>query len=216
MTPLLLLVAEDPVSASALRRALRAIDTFDVLDGYADGRGPCADVAATHAPEVIVIDQMRSPDVTLARIYELRTAVPGAKIVLLSARMEPDWLSEAANAGIDAAIAKTFRLEGIGALVREVAAGNVFHAFEPPSASLRPVSPGLPELTDRELEILRLVAAGASNGRIAAQLWITEQTVKFHLSNVYRKLGVSNRTAASHYAYVHGLIEAFPRTVVAA
>ena len=65
----------------------------------------------------------------------------------------------------------------------------------------------MPQLTERELEILRLVAAGAPNSRIAAQLWITEQTVKFHLSNVYRKLGVANRTEASHHAYVHGLLD---------
>ena len=64
--------------------------------------------------------------------------------------------------------------------------------------------------------MLRLVAAGAPNSRIAAQLWITEQTVKFHLSKVYRKLGVSNRTEASHRAYVNGLVEPMPETRVAA
>ena len=50
------------------------------------------------------------------------------------------------------------------------------------------------------------MAAGASNSAIAAELWITQQTVKFHLSNVYRKLGVANRTQASRYAHVHGLL----------
>ena len=61
-------------------------------------------------------------------------------------------------------------------------------------------------LTQRELEILRLVAEGHTNGHIARQLWVTEQTVKFHLSNTYRKLGVANRTEASRYAYVHDLV----------
>ena len=63
------------------------------------------------------------------------------------------------------------------------------------------------QLTDREAEVLRLVASGAANRRIARHLSVTEQTVKFHLSNVYRKLGVSNRTEASHLAHVHGLFE---------
>ena len=49
--------------------------------------------------------------------------------------------------------------------------------------------------------------AGAANSHIARQLWVTEQTVKFHLSNIYRKLGVANRTEASHYAHVHRLLE---------
>ena len=62
-------------------------------------------------------------------------------------------------------------------------------------------------LTDRELEILRLVAQGYTNGRIARELWVTEQTVKFHLSNIYRKLGLANRTEAANYAHVHGLVE---------
>jgi DNA-binding NarL/FixJ family response regulator len=61
-------------------------------------------------------------------------------------------------------------------------------------------------LTERELEILQLVASGATNADIARQLWITQQTVKFHVSNVYRKLDVSNRTEACHYAHVNGLV----------
>ena len=56
--------------------------------------------------------------------------------------------------------------------------------------------------------MLRFVAAGATNSEIAQKLWVTEQTVKFHLSNVYRKLEVGNRTEASHYAYVNGLVKA--------
>ena len=61
-------------------------------------------------------------------------------------------------------------------------------------------------LTERELEILRLVSSGAKNGDIARSLWITQQTVKFHVSNIYRKLDVSNRTEACHYAHVNGLV----------
>jgi DNA-binding NarL/FixJ family response regulator len=61
-------------------------------------------------------------------------------------------------------------------------------------------------LTSRELEILRLTAQGLTNGRIARELWVTEQTVKFHLSNTYRKLGVTNRTEASRYAHLNDLV----------
>jgi DNA-binding CsgD family transcriptional regulator len=62
-------------------------------------------------------------------------------------------------------------------------------------------------LTRRELEILTLVAEGRSNSQVAQVLWVTEQTVKFHLSNIYRKLDVSNRTEASRWAMVNGLLE---------
>ena len=77
--------------------------------------------------------------------------------------------------------------------------------------SIEPTSPrdGLgswSELTRREREILQLVARGHSNRRVARRLWVTEQTVKFHLSNVYRKLDVTNRTEASRRAQQAGLL----------
>ena len=65
-------------------------------------------------------------------------------------------------------------------------------------------------LTKREVEILQLVAEGHSNSQLAKMLWVTEQTVKFHLSNIYRKLEVSNRTEASRWAQLHGLLPAAP------
>jgi len=62
-------------------------------------------------------------------------------------------------------------------------------------------------LTKREQEILRLVSEGKSNGEVARKLWVTEQTVKFHLSNIYRKLGVTNRTEAGRQAQLIGLLD---------
>jgi DNA-binding NarL/FixJ family response regulator len=217
MSRSLLIIADDALSASALRRALRSTSGCQVIEGYADGRGPCGTIAATRRPDVVIVDELRSRAYALARIGEVRATLPDAKIVLLAAQMEPAWLGEAVATGANAALAKTFRPETIGVLVREVAAGNVFHAFEAPAPTLRPVrDPDLPQLTRRELEVLRLVAAGAPNNRIAGQLWITEQTVKFHLSKVYRKLGVSNRTEASHCAHVHGLLDTPQQTRIAA
>ena len=63
-------------------------------------------------------------------------------------------------------------------------------------------------LTEREIGILKAVARGLSNQAIARELWVTEQTVKFHLTNIYRKLDVANRTEAAHYAHQHGFVTA--------
>ena len=90
----------------------------------------------------------------------------------------------------------------LGTLLREIVAGNVVH--RPRRARAAPT--GDCPLTGRELEILRLAAQGRTNGQIARELWVTEQTVKFHLSNTYRKLGVANRTEASRYAHVNDLV----------
>jgi|SRR5215207_1199505 len=216
MMPRLLLVADDPLSASGLRHALRRATALEVVDGYAEGGAPCEAIVAAWEPDVVVVDQLRSREATIARIGEVRGELAAAKIILLLRTMESAWLTAVADAGADAAIAKTTHLDGIGALVREIAAGNVFHAFKSGHAAPRVARSGLRALTQRELEILRLVAKGAPSSSIAARLWITEQTVKFHLSNVYRKLGVSNRTEASHYAYIHGLLETTSGTGVAA
>ena len=217
MNPRLMIVADDPLSASALRRALRAAPAFEVLDGYADGAAVFSSAMAAYAPAVVVVDQMRSRNATLRRIGEIRAELPAVKIILLQNEMESEWLTVAATAGVDAAISKSFVFQGIGILVREIAAGNVFHAFQTARGLPRPTAESeLSLLTERELEILRLAASGSPNSRIAARLWITEQTVKFHLSNVYRKLGVANRTEASHIAYVHGLLETTPTPRIAA
>ena len=65
-------------------------------------------------------------------------------------------------------------------------------------------------LTRREKEILQLVAEGGTNGDVARRLWVTEQTVKFHLANIFRKLDVTNRTQASRWAHAHGLLDPEP------
>jgi ATP/maltotriose-dependent transcriptional regulator MalT len=88
---------------------------------------------------------------------------------------------------------------------------GIHYRGELPAAELdrpaRRVVQGGHGLTKRELEILRLVASGSSNSQMAKLLWVTEQTVKFHLSNIYRKLEVPNRTAASARANSLGLLE---------
>ena len=64
-------------------------------------------------------------------------------------------------------------------------------------------------LTPKELDVLSRVARGLSNKEISKELWLSEQTIKFHLTNIYRKLGVSNRTEATRYAYQHGLVRPY-------
>jgi len=197
-----LIIADNAVTANGINLEMRHATGCQVT-GFLNGRRACAAHVAEEQPDVVLLDDLRDRVLTLTRIREARAAAPQSKILLLTQRMEPDWLAEAAEAGIDAAIAKIARPGSIGALVREVVRGNVFHAF----AHRTVTEPqAMHDLTVRELEILRLVASGNSNRRIAQRLWVTEQTVKFHLSNVYRKLGVANRTEASHVAHQRRLL----------
>jgi DNA-binding NarL/FixJ family response regulator len=109
------------------------------------------------------------------------------------------------DAGAEAVISKAVHPVSLATLLREISRETVVHL--PRRTASKTARDDCP-LTDRELEILRLVAQGYTNGRIARELWVTEQTVKFHLSNTYRKLGVANRTEASRYAHLNDLMAA--------
>jgi DNA-binding NarL/FixJ family response regulator len=201
----ILIVAESALAAEAIRGAMRYAPACEVI-GYVDARNSCGTAVVAAQPDLVVVDDTRNPDLLIARIREVRSALPKAKVVLLAADMEAGWLDRAFGAGINAAISKTAQAACVGMLVREVAAGNVYHAFATTPRSAAPSSDAAAMLTAREQEILQLVAAGLSNNRIARQLWVTEQTVKFHLSNIYRKLNLANRTEASHFAHMNGLV----------
>jgi DNA-binding NarL/FixJ family response regulator len=200
---IVVIVTDNGFAAEAIRRSFRGTSGVRVA-GYVDGRNACGAAVAAAEPDVVIVDEMTWSANAVARIGEVRREVPAAKIIVLSSQPDADWLGDAVRAGADAAISKTVQPTTLGLLVREIWAGTIHHAFANRSAA---ASHGgtHDKLTPRELEILQLVAGGASNGVIARQLWVTEQTVKFHLSNVYRKLGVANRTAASHYAHMNGL-----------
>jgi DNA-binding NarL/FixJ family response regulator len=209
-----IIVAGSELIAECLRRTLRYAPNCQVT-GYVNGRRPCTHAVAGKRPEMVIIDDMRAPTIALQRIEELRATDARLKIVLVASTLEGSWLDDARRAGIDAAIARDVGPASLGTLVREIAAGTVFHAFAPRPAQPVPQASLQSGLTTRELEILQLVAGGASNSTVAKQLWVTEQTVKFHLSNTYRKLGVANRTQASHMAHVLGLIDRSVQPAVA-
>ena len=84
--------------------------------------------------------------------------------------------------------------------------GTAYHALGLPALNESTVARAA-GLTERELEIVKAVARGLSNKAISKELWVTEQTVKFHLTNVYRKLGVANRTEAARWAFSHGFVD---------
>ena len=196
-------VAEQPVAGEAIRYALRQARGCRTVTRL-DGRTPCGDEIAELRPDVVLVDEMSSRRMTLVRIREARSAAPAARVVLVTRELGADGLSEATEAGADAAIGRLVDAPTFATLVSAVATGQVFHAFTVVPSRAQARRDGL---TARELEILRMVAAGASNVRIAKALWVAEQTVKYHLSNIYRKLGVANRTQASHYAHVNGLFD---------
>jgi DNA-binding NarL/FixJ family response regulator len=198
----LLIIADHSFVVQAIRLALRQTAGFQVV-GFVDGRVSARQSLTELNPDVVLVDDMQEPENALARLREVEELLPEARSLLLTMRMDSDWLEDAFEAGADAVISKTVHPVTLGTLLREISQGNVVHRFQPQRQA---ASGDTCPLTDRELEILKLVAEGYTNGKIARELWVTEQTVKFHLSNTYRKLGVANRTEASRYAHLHDLV----------
>ena len=210
----LVLVADSSFVIETIRLALRNSAGLEIL-GKLDGRASVRRPIAGQQPDVVLVDEMQDPDDALERIRECRHELPKATILLLSMRMDEEWVALAIDAGADACLSKSNHLPTIGVLIREVADRNIVSAL-PPSPSEIKLSEAAEDLTRREREILGFVADGMTNARIGRELWVTEQTVKFHLSNLYRKLGVSNRTEASRFAHVNGLVRTAGPTLVAA
>jgi DNA-binding NarL/FixJ family response regulator len=206
------IVADHSMAVHAIRLAMRQTAGFRVV-GFFRGRTSIRQAFIELKPEVVVIDDMQHSENALARIREAAEAVPDAKSLLLTLRMDDEWLDQVFDAGVDAIISKEIHPVALGTLLREICDGHVAMRQRQPVATPA-VQPDCP-LTDRELEILRLVAEGYTNGRVAAELWVTEQTVKFHLSNTYRKLSVTNRTEATRYAHTHGLMVPAPVPIAA-
>jgi DNA-binding NarL/FixJ family response regulator len=197
-----LILTDHSLVGHTIRMALRQAAGFQVV-GMVDGRHSARAQLAELRPDVVLVDDMESRQQALARLREVAEEAALADCLLLTAAMTEDWLSQAFDAGASAVVSKTVHPLAFGTLLREIVRGNVVQRprARPPAAAAAACP-----LTSRELEILRLASQGMTNAQIACRLWVTQQTVKFHLSNTYRKLGVANRTEASLYAHVNDLV----------
>jgi DNA-binding NarL/FixJ family response regulator len=204
----LVVIADNPMIVGAIQTGMREGGAFELI-GYVDARRATAARIVQAGAEVVLVDEADGSEPAIALIRGLKDQNDDIKIIVLSLRMEGEWLQRAFEAGADGAMSKAIHPAALATLVRETVNGHIIHS----PASLRSATRSHLELatehsslTERELEILRFVASGATNSEIASQLWITQQTVKFHVSNIYRKLDVANRTEACHYAHVNGLV----------
>ena len=190
-----------------IRRALEADGGFEIVGETQDGMHVLPLVSETK-PDLVLLD-VRMPHMDgLACLDEIHRRYPEMKIVMLSASTAPDLIETALRRGASAYIAKSVDPVDLPSTLRQAIDGNVFSA----TALGGDAEPGRGRgkaagLTERETSILAAVARGLSNDQIAKELWVTQQTVKFHLTNIYRKLGVKNRTEATRLAYQQGLVE---------
>jgi DNA-binding NarL/FixJ family response regulator len=205
MRRLRLVVADDHgLMVEAVRIALAEHPEFEIV-GVAESGSQVLPVVQQTGPDLVLLD-LRMPGMDgLTCIGLLRERMPSVKIAVLSGVDSDEMATEALRLGASAFISKRIDPEELpGALAAahaETVREPIGRVEQGPMRAVREAG-----LTARELEILRALSEGHSNKEIAKLLWLAEQTVKFHLTNVYRKLEVASRTEAVHWAYRHGLL----------
>jgi NarL family two-component system response regulator LiaR len=206
LSKLRVLLADDhPLIVAGVRSALEAERDFEIA-GEATSGAQVLPLIAHASPDVVLID-MRLPELDgLTCLARIRQKYPKVKVVLFSAVDDPSQIRRALEAGACAYIVKCIDPSDLAAVIRQAVAGSVFclGSLEAEEVTRNGNDAGLSE---REIEILVGVARGLSNRAIAKELWVSDQTVKFHLHNIYRKLDVKNRTEAAKYAYQNGLVK---------
>ena len=202
-----LLIADDhPVVRDGLSGMFAPEPGFEVLGEAADG-AEAVRLAQALEPDVILMD-LRMPGMDgLAAITELhRRAVP-SRVLVLTTYDTDSYVLPAIEAGATGYLLKDAPRDELLRAVRAAALGQ---AVLSPSVATRLMTrvrtPGAEPLSQRELEVLELVASGTTNREAAARLFISEATVKSHLLNIYGKLGVSDRAAAVAEAFKRGLL----------
>ncbi len=198
----LLIVGGDEFTFETMRFAL-SHTAGATLFGVVQSDGDIAAAIEEARADIVVVDGVGDLPGAARALRDTRAAAPDA--VILVVVRERDEALNAAAAEHRAVVCVW------PAAAAPKPAEGVVHlspAAPVPEDDIARDRPPHSPLTTRELETLRWVAEGHTNAWIARKLWVTEQTVKFHLSNIYRKLGVANRTEASHYALVHDLFEA--------
>jgi DNA-binding NarL/FixJ family response regulator len=167
-------------------------------------------VVEEHQPDLLLLE-LNFPDDGIdgiSLIREVKERDPALRVIVISLYDDPHEVEACFAAGATAYVLKSVRPDDLATAVRQAFEPSIYLPGSKPGT--RPDGDRAKLLTERELEIVRLVGEGHSNRELARMLWVTEQTVKFHLTNIYKKLGVSNRTEASRWAQAQGLLSAGP------
>jgi DNA-binding NarL/FixJ family response regulator len=208
------IVDDQAIVRAGVARILSPADGFEVVAEYGDGRQAVEELPALR-PDVVLMD-VRMPGLDgIAATAQLRRLDGPLEVLVLTTFGEDEVLWGAIAAGAAGFVLKDSTADDLIAAVRAVAGGAAW--FDPAVAPRlldryrRVVAPAardaarLDLLTDREHDVLRLMARGATNAEIGATLFVAEATVKTHVGSIFAKLGVRDRAAAIVFAYDHGV-----------
>lgn len=210
-----IIIADDhTLFRQGLKQVLELEKDFSVVAEVGSGEEAFQQTTSLR-PDVVVLD-ISMPGGGLEACQRIKDAMPQVGVVVLTMHEDQEYLMRALKFGANSYLVKDVDSANLAEAIRAAKDGRPY--LHPKLASLalmqvargqeaRAKSPGDPGLTDREVEVLRLVGQGASNREIAASLFISEKTAKNHLTHIFEKLGVSDRTQAALYAVRTGLVK---------
>jgi len=218
------LIADDqPVVRDGLAMLLGLIDDIEIVATAADGI-EAVERARSECPDIVLMD-LRMPRLEGAEATrQILAALPDTRVLVLTTYADDAFLFPALQAGARGYLTKDATAEEIEHAVRALIAGQTHLdpaiqqrlvtavLGQPPPAPTTEPSPASPpdlgdELTPREIEVLKLIAAGLSNSEIADKLVLSNATVKTHVNRIFYKTGARDRAQAVRYAYQHGLAQ---------
>ena len=210
-----LIVDDHRMIRSGLRGFLEGEPGISVVGEAENGEDALARVPEL-TPDVVLMDLMMPGIGGIAAIGALRQAHPAIKIMALTSFADDEQVFPALEAGANGYLLKDIDPDELVAAIRAVHAGEspldpevakrLISRFQRPSTSPTNAHPAHEPLTEREMDVLRLLTQGKSNKEIANELFIGDRTVKSHLSAIFQKMDVTDRTQAALYAVRHGLV----------
>ena len=207
--PIRILIADDhSVVRQGLRMFLALDPELDVI-GEAENGARALEMAHELKPDVVLMDLLMPVMDGLAATTAIRQQLPDTEVIALTSVLEDVSVVGAVKAGAIGYLLKDTKADDLCRAIKAAAAGQVQLSPEAAARLVREVrAPESPEaLTERETDVLKLLAKGKANKEIAAELTIGEKTVKTHVSNILMKLGVQSRTQAALYAAQSGLAQ---------
>ncbi len=210
-----LVVDDQELFRRGLTMLLNVEPDIDVV-GQASSGAEAVGVCHTEAPDVVLMDVRMPKQNGIEACASIKEAAPGARIIMLTVSDDEGDLYDAVKSGASGYLLKDSSIDEVSQAIRVVADGQslispsmaikLLDEFKQMSRGDRHLNPG-PKLTERELEVLRLVAHGLNNREIAKQLFISENTVKNHVRNILEKLQLHSRVEAVMYAVREKLLE---------
>lgn len=200
------LVDDHEVVREGLRRMLERCPDIDVVGEAGTSREALAGVAATR-PDVVLLDLSLRGEQGLDVLDALRRQDAPPAVLILTVHDDEELVRRAARGGARGYVLKHTSLGELAAAIRRVAAGGTSYDQEVVGALLGDDARSDVALTPRELDVLRLLAAGLTNRDIGARLFLSPETVKTHLQSLYRKLGAEGRAHAVAVALRRGYLE---------